>query len=492
MAHKSLYTLSILCLFGMSNIYAQTTPSVEPDSLSKWNLFVNTAPLFSKLRNSDFKNDMKRQLGWKAGVDVAYTFKQTSKYQLAVSLGLGYDLYRNKMSLQYNDSLWTTDKDEKVYLKEKAENLVEKQSLHYLAIPLQLRASYLIQPKLSAYLNLGIAYGISLNAKYKDEAILTRTGYYPSTHATLYDIDIAQSPYFYPVSKSVSNTDKISVRNNLTWLTSIGARYKVNENYEVFGGLTSILGLVNINKSNNTEPIVLSDNNGNLQSQLNRGGKYYTTAWGIEVGVSCKLKCKHQPAPPVVTKVEEPVKPVPTPVVVAKVDTVKPIEKPKPIDTVKIVEAPKVVEVPKPVDTIKKETPKPTQAVEIKSNETINMAKIEKGSSFKFGNVQFQSGTDILTPASFEALNMLVKILAENPNLVLEVSGHTDNSGKDEGNNIISKKRANAVKNYLVGKGIKATQLIAKGYGSSQPIADNATPEGRAKNRRVEFKVLEK
>ena len=487
MAHKSLYTLSILCLFGMSNIYAQTTPSVEPDSLSKWNLFVNTAPLFSKLRNSDFKNDMKRQLGWKAGVDVAYTFKQTSKYQLAVSLGLGYELYRNKMSLQYNDSLWTTDKDEKVYLKEKAENLVEKQSLHYLTIPLQLRASYLIQPKLSAYLNLGIAYGISLNAKYKDEAILTRTGYYPSTHATLYDIDIPQSPYFYPVSKSVSNTDKISVRNNLTWLTSIGARYKVNENYEVFGGLTSILGLVNINKSNNTEPIVLSDNNGNLQSQLNRGGKYYTTAWGIEVGVSCKLKCKHQPAPPVVTKVEEPVKPVPTPVVVAKVDTVKPIEKPKPIDTVKIVEAPKPT-----IDTIKKEELKQVQAVEIKKNETINMAKIEKGSSFKFGNVQFQSGTDILTTESFESLNMLVKILAENPTLVLEVGGHTDNKGADEANIKMSNKRADAVKNYLVSKGIKPTQLITKGYGSSQPIADNATTEGRTKNRRVEFKVLEK
>ncbi|HSB91705.1 MAG TPA: OmpA family protein, partial [Flavitalea sp.] len=73
--------------------------------------------------------------------------------------------------------------------------------------------------------------------------------------------------------------------------------------------------------------------------------------------------------------------------------------------------------------------------------------------------------------------------------LNIQIEGYTDNTGKERSNIYISQKRANVVKNYLVSKGISASRISATGYGSKSPIADNATAEGRSRNRRVEFKV---
>jgi len=72
-------------------------------------------------------------------------------------------------------------------------------------------------------------------------------------------------------------------------------------------------------------------------------------------------------------------------------------------------------------------------------------------------------------------------------NVNIEVAGHTDSRGSDEYNINLSQRRADAVRNYLISKGIAADRLTAKGYGESQPVADNATDEGRFKNRRVEL-----
>ncbi|MHB1185981.1 OmpA family protein [Thiobacillus sp.] len=75
-------------------------------------------------------------------------------------------------------------------------------------------------------------------------------------------------------------------------------------------------------------------------------------------------------------------------------------------------------------------------------------------------------------------------------NVNIEVAGHTDSRGSDEYNMSLSQRRAEAVRNYLISKGIAADRLSAKGYGESQPVADNATDEGRFKNRRVELVPL--
>ncbi len=112
--------------------------------------------------------------------------------------------------------------------------------------------------------------------------------------------------------------------------------------------------------------------------------------------------------------------------------------------------------------------------------------------NFKAENVQFATGTSNLTAAAKAELNKLADILNKDYPLVrMKIEGHTDNVGKPEANQLLSENRASAVKKYLVSRKVDTDRLDEVGYGQDQPIADNATAEGRAKNRRVVFKVTE-
>ncbi len=103
--------------------------------------------------------------------------------------------------------------------------------------------------------------------------------------------------------------------------------------------------------------------------------------------------------------------------------------------------------------------------------------------------VNFDFNSAKITPESYPILYDAAKILLQNPNLNVEIHGYTDNIGSDEYNKKLSQKRAEAVKNYLISKGINPDRLKAVGYGESNPIGDNNTAEGRAMNRRIEFKI---
>ncbi|MEP6468103.1 MAG: OmpA family protein, partial [Parafilimonas sp.] len=115
--------------------------------------------------------------------------------------------------------------------------------------------------------------------------------------------------------------------------------------------------------------------------------------------------------------------------------------------------------------------------------------EIQKQINFAARNIYFETGKSILKPESNSSLDEVAAIMSENPSLKLIISGHTDNVGKPDANLLLSKKRANAVLNYLVSKGIDAQRLSAKGFGQMQPIASNTTVEGRSQNRRVEIKI---
>jgi OOP family OmpA-OmpF porin len=106
-----------------------------------------------------------------------------------------------------------------------------------------------------------------------------------------------------------------------------------------------------------------------------------------------------------------------------------------------------------------------------------------------FNNLDFEFNKAIIKPASFASLDELSEVLNKvNWNLIL--SGHTDNVGSEDFNLKLSTKRAEAVKNYLINKGIAAERITAKGFGESMPIAPNDTEENRAINRRVEFFIV--
>jgi len=106
---------------------------------------------------------------------------------------------------------------------------------------------------------------------------------------------------------------------------------------------------------------------------------------------------------------------------------------------------------------------------------------------FEAKKVQFATGKATLLKASNVPLNKVVAFMKENPEVKIDVNGHTDNTGTDAVNEKLSQKRADAVLQYFVKNGISADRITAKGFGSSEPIADNKTAAGRAQNRRTEF-----
>lgn len=104
--------------------------------------------------------------------------------------------------------------------------------------------------------------------------------------------------------------------------------------------------------------------------------------------------------------------------------------------------------------------------------------------------IEFETGRATIKPVSFPMLDEVLELMKDRPNLRIGVYGHTDSRGTPGGNLVLSKQRAAAVRNYLQGKGVAANRLESEGFGQTKPIADNATDEGRSKNRRVEFKIL--
>ncbi len=108
-----------------------------------------------------------------------------------------------------------------------------------------------------------------------------------------------------------------------------------------------------------------------------------------------------------------------------------------------------------------------------------------------FNNLEFNNGKDIIRFESYASLDDLGKLLVKKANWRLKLSGHTDNVGNPKANMVLSQKRAQAVKNFLVDRGIKPERIIVEYFGATKPVSDNKTEVGRQKNRRVEMLIIE-
>lgn len=123
---------------------------------------------------------------------------------------------------------------------------------------------------------------------------------------------------------------------------------------------------------------------------------------------------------------------------------------------------------------------------------TDTTAQIDKTKWFDFDRLNFETGSAKLTADSKAQVDNMAAILKAYPAVKIKIGGYTDNTGKPENNLALSDSRAKAVSETLVGLGIAADRLEAEGYGEQFAIADNATPEGRAKNRRISVSVRAK
>jgi outer membrane protein OmpA-like peptidoglycan-associated protein len=127
---------------------------------------------------------------------------------------------------------------------------------------------------------------------------------------------------------------------------------------------------------------------------------------------------------------------------------------------------------------------------EIKTNEPVLTAEEKEVLKEAFENLEFETGKAVIVQKSLESLQELAEVLKKRPEYRLQISGHTDNVGIPANNLKLSKDRANAVKVFLNKNGIDNKRLIAEGFGSTQPLADNKTIEGKQRNRRVEMKII--
>ncbi len=125
------------------------------------------------------------------------------------------------------------------------------------------------------------------------------------------------------------------------------------------------------------------------------------------------------------------------------------------------------------------------------SAEVSEAPEIKTDQVYTFKTILFDFDKADLLHDSIDELNLLYNHLIKNPNLKIEIYGHTDNVGLDSRNLELSKQRAKAVADYLISKGINQSRITFFGYGSSQPISDNTTEKGQQANRRVTFKLIE-
>ncbi len=134
----------------------------------------------------------------------------------------------------------------------------------------------------------------------------------------------------------------------------------------------------------------------------------------------------------------------------------------------------------------------PTASIDKPQILDVYLSKIKEGERFVLRNVFYETDSYVLKEASHVELEYVVKLLKINPELRVEIGGHTDNIGTQSYNKELSQKRAKSVYDFLLEKGIGAHQLSYKGYGFAQPLQSNQTEEGLAQNRRTELKVIEK
>ena len=120
----------------------------------------------------------------------------------------------------------------------------------------------------------------------------------------------------------------------------------------------------------------------------------------------------------------------------------------------------------------------------------IPLVALKKDMVVQLNDITFETAKAELKPDSFEELDRLIKMLEDSPNVKCEISAHTDDVGNDDYNLKLSDKRAKSVVDYLANKGIKTERMIPKGYGETQPLVANDTDENKAKNRRVQFKIV--
>jgi len=522
---KIFYITMLLLAFSLVRGYSQT--KAQPDasactfdcSPTPWVLNLHLAPMATWLKSDQYSSEETGQLGLSGGLDLAYYLKNTGKLKIALSLGANYSYYSTKRNISFNDSVWTKDySGDPVHIYE-AGMTEETQKAAFINIPLKLRFDYQLSPRWDLYFNAGYFYALSMSKTYSSTGAITRKGYYPSTNALVYDIDVAGSQLFYPTNKSVAGSGDLMVKNNSGLELNLGLKYKINPRISFFVGAKMLNSFGSISDYPSTSEFTHASNMHTLNTLMSRGDKITSRALGVEFGLAFNLgKCKKDHGtPPSVVKLDS-VKPVQKDsakaVVVQEVkDTVKSVpvvvkgqekiedKKEDKKETPMIAGKEDIQKVPEPivlefVDNKNRVINAPLKSIPSRTytlaevNELLKKgAKIQKKRNI-LQRIEFEYNSNTLTAESERCLDQLIDFMKVQDDCGIIIYGNTDNKGKPEYNMALSQKRAQVVVDYMTARGITKSRLKAIGRGQDYPINTNDTPEGRQNNRRAEFEII--
>ena len=128
--------------------------------------------------------------------------------------------------------------------------------------------------------------------------------------------------------------------------------------------------------------------------------------------------------------------------------------------------------------------------IDANNNVIRNLVLSPKGQTIILEDLIFAQGKSVIDPKSYHSLDEVVQMMKENSKMEIQLEGHTDNVGSPKANLELSQQRVDAVKKYIVAKNINRNRIQTKAFGGSQPLGNEMTPEARAKNRRVEMRIL--
>ncbi len=278
------YFLIALLVIMVGSLKAQEQEPAKPLELN-----FHLAPAITLIKSNTFGSEEKANTGFAGGADLTYYFKTVNKIKVGVSAGLNYSFYKTTRNLNYNDSVLTTDIDnEQVHLFEQGNNLEEVQKISFIDIPLLLHFNYTLSPKLEANLKLGPYLSFVAGNSFTSTTIYTSKGYYPKFNALVYNVDVDDSPYFYPTQKPISDHGKLKLKGNMGLEIGLGLKYRLNPKYTISVGVSSYMGLKNLSDyPGEQKALVNSDRS--INSVMKRLDKINAKAYCLELGFAFYL-----------------------------------------------------------------------------------------------------------------------------------------------------------------------------------------------------------
>lgn len=396
--------------------------------------------------------DAKWVAGGGAKAEVMYQYKFDKNWGIGAGVGISSLQSAADYSYHYNEQgLIHPDNNREYTAIVDYSNWREQQNVVNVEIPLRGYYTLPLTDRWALETGAGLTLNIPVYNNYKcTGADYTVEGYFPSTNVTYSNL----KNHGFGNYKAEDCKGKNDLRPvNLTLNLDCGASYSVRDNLSLYAGAYFGYGFINAVAAHSNQP--LHDANarqyvGTLQSD--RVQSAHPIEFGAKVGIHFGLAKRMKKVEPQIERITE-------------------IQK----DTVVMTVREEVVKIKHDTVVVKEE---------VKVVENTILDEILTSAHFGTGKAE-----PIFSEDAEGLFTRLKEVMDEDPESVIVVSGHTDNTGSDERNRELGQQRADAFRQALMKHGIDGRRIITANYGSSRPIAPNDTPEGRAQNRRVEVKM---